>query len=402
MSKRLLLTNARIATLQGDALGAIERGAVVIEGERIAWVGEQKALPAEWHGVKALNCANGWLTPGLIDCHTHLVFAGNRADEFRRRAEGERYEAIARSGGGIVSTVSATRNATEDELSAQSSKRLKALMQEGVTSIEVKSGYGLDLATERKMLAVTRRLGKECKVHVATTFLGLHAVPKEFAGRRADYVQHVVEVMLPALHAEGLVDAVDAFCEHIGFTREETETLFGRARDLGLPVKLHAEQLSNQHGSALAARYGGLSADHLEHLDGEGIAAMRAAGTVAVLLPAAFYVLRETRIPPVEALRCAGVPMAVASDLNPGTAPVVSLLASMHMACTLFRLTPTEALRGVTVNAARALGRADHVGRIAAGLMADLCLWDIESPAELCYWLGGMKPSRVWFAGEER
>jgi imidazolonepropionase len=402
MNRRLVLTHANLATMQGDGLGVIEHGAVALEGDAIAWVGAAAALPGAWRSVATVDCADGWLTPGLIDCHTHLVFAGNRADEFRRRAEGESYESIARSGGGIASTVKATRAAPAAALEAQAAARLAALMAEGVTTVEVKSGYGLDLASERKMLQVARALGTRCAVDIVTTFLGMHAVPAEFAGRQDDYVRLCVEEMLPALHAEGLVDAVDAFCEHVGFTPAQTERLFERARALGLPRKLHAEQLSNQHGAALTARTGGLSADHLEHLDAAGIEAMRAAGTVAVLLPAAFYVLRETRLPPIDALRAAGVPMAVASDLNPGTAPVVSLLAAMHMAATLFRLTPDEVLRGVTVNAARALGLAGHVGRIAVGLRADLCLWRVGSPAELCYWLGGLRPERVWWRGAQR
>ncbi|MBL8521288.1 MAG: imidazolonepropionase, partial [Betaproteobacteria bacterium] len=355
MNQLTILTHARLATMHGDGLGIINDGALAMHDGKIAWVGPSRDLPAEFRTVEASDCKGAVVTPGLIDCHTHLVFAGNRAAEFAMRAEGKTYEEIARAGGGIVSTVRATRAADDEALLAESEPRFLAMLREGVTTIEIKSGYGLDLETEMKMLRVARALGERHGIGVCATFLGLHAVPPEFAGRQADYVRHVCEDMLPAVAHENLADAVDAFCESIGFTPAETRAVFDGARALGLPVKLHAEQLSNQHGAELAAGFGALSADHLEHLDEAGIAAMKQSGTVAVLLPTAFYVLRETKFPPIAGLRAAAVPFAVASDLNPGTAPVVSLQAAMHMAATLFRLTPTEVLRGVTVNAARAL-----------------------------------------------
>jgi imidazolonepropionase len=398
----LTLTHARLITMQGDGLGVIEDGALAMLDGRIAWVGQSHDLPAEFRQAEGVDCRGQVVTPGLIDCHTHLVFAGNRAAEFAMRAEGKTYEQIAYAGGGIVSTVRATRAASEAELFAQSESRLVALMREGVTTIEIKSGYGLDLATEIKMLRVARAFGNTHPVHVTTTFLGLHAVPPEFAGRQADYVRHVCEDMLPAVVQEKLADAVDAFCESIGFTPDQTRAMFEAARAHGLPVKLHAEQLSNQHGATLAAEYGALSADHLEHLDDTGIAAMKRAGMAAVLLPAAFYVLRETKLPPIAALRAAGVPMAVASDLNPGTAPVVSLLASMHMAATLFKHTPAEVLRGVTVNAAHALGLNTDRGTLAVGQRADVCVWPMCAAEELVYWLGGIAPTQVFVGGALR
>ncbi|MBL8514925.1 MAG: imidazolonepropionase, partial [Betaproteobacteria bacterium] len=324
------------------------------------------------------------------------------AAEFAMRAEGKSYEEIARAGGGIVSTVRATRQTNEEELLKQSEARLLALMREGVTTVEIKSGYGLDTETECKMLGVARELGKRHAVNVTTTFLGLHAVPPEYHGRQADYARHVREDMLPAVARENLADAVDAFCESIGFTPDETRALLEAARARGLPVKLHAEQLSNQHGAALAAGFNALSADHLEYLDDAGIAAMKRANMVAVMLPTAFYVLRETKLPPIAALRAAGVPMAVASDLNPGTAPVTSLLAAMHMAATLFRMTPNEVLRGVTVNAARALGLQADRGTLAAGQRADVCVWQVRAPEELTYWLGGLAPTHVFCNGALR
>ncbi|HET7359811.1 MAG TPA: imidazolonepropionase [Rhodanobacteraceae bacterium] len=341
------------------------------------------------------------LTPGLIDCHTHLVFGGDRAHEFAMRLEGASYEDIARAGGGIVSTVRATRAASDDELFRSGGARARALLRDGVTTVEIKSGYGLEPETERRMLRVARRIGDELGITVRTSVLGLHALPPEFAGDRAAYVALVCDTMLPALAEDGLVDAVDAFCEGIGFTREETRRVFERARELGLPVKLHAEQLSDQHGAALVAEFGGLSADHLEHLGRAGARAMADAGTVAVLLPGAFYALRETRAPPVDLLRDCGVPMAIASDCNPGTSPLLSLRLAAGMACTLFRLTPEEALRGVTVNAARALGLDDR-GTLEVGQRADLVAWNAREPAELCYWIGGALPRHVFVAGSER
>lgn len=394
MNLDLLLTNARIATMRGTGLGIIERGSIGIADSRIAWVGEGK--PDADGETRDLGGA--WVTPGLIDCHTHLVFAGNRAAEFEMRLKGATYEEIAKAGGGIRSTVNATRAATEDELFAQSAKRLSALIAEGVTTVEIKSGYGLDLANELKQLRVARRLGRDLPVTVRTTFLGAHALPPEFAGRQGDYVDHIVNEMLLAAAEEALADAVDAFCENIAFTPAETSRIFAKARELGLKVKLHADQLSDGGGGALAASFDALSADHLEWTNESGIAAMAKAGTVAVMLPGAFYCLRETKLPPIDLMRKHGVAMAVASDLNPGTSPIVSLQANMHMACTLFRMTPEEVLRGVTVNAAKALGLGDR-GVIDVGGRADLAVWDVESVVELMYWMGGLKPE-VLHGGE--
>jgi imidazolonepropionase len=385
----LLFTNARLATM-ADGYGIVEDGAVAVQGGRIAWAGPRAAAPA---AAREHDCGGLWLTPGLVDCHTHIVHAGNRSGEWEARLNGASYEDIARQGGGIMSTVRATRAASEDELLRESGPRIAALLAEGVTTLEIKSGYGLDLASEAKMLRVARRVGALLPVNVATTFLGAHALPPEFAGRADDYIGHLCEHMLPALADEGLVDAVDAFCERIGFTHAQTARVFDAARRLGLPVKLHAEQLSDQNGAALVAEYGGLSADHLEHLSAQGAAAMARAGTVAVLLPGAYYFLRETVMPPLALLREAGVPLAVATDCNPGTSPMTSLLLAMNMACTLWRMTPLEALRGCTANAARALGR-DDLGTIAAGKRADFALWDIARPADLAYAIGA-NPCRV-------
>jgi imidazolonepropionase len=335
-----------------------------------------------------------------VDCHTHLVFAGTRADEFGRRLHGESYEAIARAGGGILSTVRATRAASEEELFRQSLPRAAALVQDGVTTIEIKSGYGLNLETELKMLRVARRIGAELGITVRTTLLGLHALPAEYKDRRGDFVTLVCDEWLPVARDEGLADAVDAFCEGIGFTPDEVRRVFERARELGLPVKLHADQLSDLGGGGLAAEYRALSADHLECASESCIAAMARAGTLAVLLPGSFYALRETRMPPVEAMREHGVAMAVATDLNPGTSPMRSLRLAISMACTLFRLTPEEALRGATVNAARALGLSDR-GRLVVGERADLAVWDIREPAELAYWIGGALARRVFAGGRE-
>ena len=396
-----LWTNAHIATMQGEGLGLIEEGAIASQNDRITWIGKATDAPLADAAV-VHDCAGALLTPGLIDCHTHLVFAGNRAQEFEMRLQGASYEAIANAGGGILSTVRATRAATEVTLIEQSEPRLQALMREGVTTIEIKSGYGLDLETERLMLQVARELCQRNPINVVTTFLGLHALPPEYAGRADAYVDHVCNEILPVIAGEKLADAVDAFCDQIGFTRAQTQRFFEAATRLGLPIKLHAEQLSNLHGAALAAAFGALSADHLEHLDDAGVESMAKAGTVAVLLPGAFYVLRETKLPPIDALRKSNVPIAVASDLNPGTSPIVSLQANMHLACTLFRLTPTEVLRGVTVNAARALGLQHDRGSLAVGQRADWCVWDAASPAELCYWMGGIKPQRIVANGRER
>ena len=396
-----LWTNARIATMCGDGLGLIESGAIASQNERITWVGNAADAPIADAAV-VHDCAGALMTPGLIDCHTHLVFAGNRAQEFEMRLQGASYTDIANAGGGIASTVGAVREASEDELLRQSEHRLRVMMADGVTTIEIKSGYGLDLESERKMLLVARELGCRNAVSVVTTFLGLHALPPAFAGRADDYVDHVCQQILPVIAGEELADAVDAFCDEIGFSRAQTQRFFEAARRLGIPVKLHAEQLSNQHGATLAGKFGALSADHLEYLDSAGVVELAKAGTVAVLLPGAFYVLRETKLPPVDALRSAGVPIAVASDLNPGTSPIVSLQANMHLACTLFRLTPTEVLRGVTVNAARALGLQHDRGSLAVGQRADWCVWAVAQPAELCYWMGGVKPERIVHCGRER
>jgi len=397
-----LLLNATLATFAGDTpYGLVERGAIALHHGRIAWVGAMEALPdAPGALAAAVESLDGALvTPGLIDCHTHLVFGGDRADEFDLRLNGASYEDIARAGGGIAASVNATRAAGEEQLFAQSLPRAQALLADGVTTLEIKSGYGLDLDSECRMLRVARRIGRELGISVRTSFLGLHALPPEYRGRRDAYVDLVCDAMLPALAAEDLVDAVDAFCEGIGFNREETRRVFERARQLGLPVKLHAEQLSDLGGAALVAEYGGLSADHLEHLDEAGVRAMAAAGTVAVLLPGAFYALRETKYPPVDLLRRHGVPMAIATDCNPGTSPLLSLRLAAGMACTLFRLTPEEALRGVTVNAARALGLHDR-GTLAPGQRADLAIWNVKQPAALCYWIGGALVRSVLVGGE--
>jgi imidazolonepropionase len=394
-------THARIATMQGADAGVIENGAIASRNGEIVWVGPSENLSAAAKDAETIDCNGSLVTPGLVDCHTHLVFAGNRAHEFEQRLNGVSYEQIAKTGGGIVSTVRATREADEATLYKQSEPRLKALMREGVTTVEIKSGYGLDIANELKSLRVARELGERNPVSVRTTFLGAHAVPPEFAGRADDYIDLVCGAMMDAAANAGLADAVDAFCENIGFTPAQTARVFEAAARHGLPVKLHAEQLSDQQGAVLAAAYGALSADHLEYLDARGIEAMANADMVAVLLPGAFYFLREKQQPPIAALRSRGVNMAVASDLNPGTSPIASLQANMHIAATLFRLTPVEVLRGVTVNAAKALGATDR-GVIEAGKRADLCIWDLESPAELCYWLGGVVPRQVFVKGVER
>ncbi|WP_454742215.1 imidazolonepropionase [Cupriavidus necator] len=371
-----------------DPAQAIRDAALVVERGRIAWLGTAAALPDAYRDLPRHDANGAWITPGLIDCHTHLVYGGQRADEFAMRLAGAGYEEIARAGGGIVSTVRATRAADEDTLFAQAAARLQPLLAEGVTALEIKSGYGLSLEAERKQLRVARRLGEQFGVSVHATFLGAHALPPEYAGRADDYIDLVCNTMLPALAEEGLVDAVDAFCESIGFSIAQTERVFDAAARYGLRVKLHAEQLSNLGGAALAARHRALSADHLEHLDEAGVAAMAEAGTVAVLLPGAYYFLRDTNLPPIALLRQYGVPMAISTDHNPGTSPGTSLLLMMNMACTLFRLTVPEALAGVTVHAARALGAADRHGKLEAGRVADFALWRIDSPAELAYWFG--------------
>jgi imidazolonepropionase len=385
-----LWVNARLATMApgGDPYGTIEDGAIAVADGRIGWVGARADLPE--HAAEAVHDAGGrWITPGLIDCHTHLVFGGDRAHEFQMRLEGATYEQIARAGGGIRSTVAATRAADEDTLFDAAAARVRRLAAEGVTTVEVKSGYGLETESENKMLRVGRRLGEALPVDVVTTHLGAHTVPPEFDGRADAFIDLVCEEMLPAAAGDGLADAVDGFCEGIAFSPAQTARVFEAARRHGLPVKLHADQLSDLGGAALAARHGALSADHLEYTGEDGVVAMAVSGTVAVLLPGAFYFLRETRLPPVEALRARGVPIAIATDLNPGSSPMLSLLAMLNMACTLFRLTPAEALAGVTRNAARALGLGDDRGMLAVGRRADFALWDIGRPAELAYWLGG-------------
>ena len=376
----------------GVALAAGELAAVVVESGMLRWVGPQSAVPATYAALPQWDGGGALTTPGLVDCHTHLVYGGQRANEFALRLAGASYEEVAQAGGGIVSSVNATRAASEDELFERAKPRLQSLLDEGVCAIEIKSGYGLALEHERKQLRVARRLGEALGVTVRTTFLGAHALPPEYAGRSQAYIDLVCKDMLPVLAAEGLVDAVDVFCERIAFTLAETEQVFQAAHALGIPVKLHAEQLSDMGGSALAARYGALSCDHIEHVSQAGIAAMQAAGTVAVLLPGAYYTLRDTQLPPIAQLRAAGVPMAVATDHNPGTSPTLSVLLMANMACTLFRLTVPEALAGITLHAARALGLQDTHGLIAAGRPANFVLWPFAEPAELAYWLG-QKPT---------
>ena len=380
----LLFTNVRLATMVGG-YGEIEDAALAVRDGRIAWIGPRAAKP---QAAEEVDCGGAWMTPGLVDCHTHIVHAGNRSNEWEARLNGATYEDIARQGGGIMSTVRATREADVDTLLAQSLPRVVRLLSEGVTTLEIKSGYGLEAGAEERMLRAARQVAGRLPVRVATTFLGAHALPPEFAGRPDDYVDALCTEMLPQLARQGLVDAVDVFCERIGFTHAQTERVFEAARKLGLPVKLHAEQLSDQGGAALVARYKGLSADHLEYLSQAGIDAMAAAGTVAVLLPGAYYFLRESTPPPVAGLREAGVPMAVATDCNPGTSPMTSLLLAMNMACTLWRLTPQEALLGATINGARALGLDGQIGTLEVGKAADMALWDIARPADLAYAMG--------------
>lgn len=384
-----VLQDIRIATMASAAAAAdiIEDGALAIKGGIIAWVGKKTDLPEAYRPADRISMEGRLATPAPVDCHTHIVFGGDRAKEFEMRLEGASYEDIARAGGGIVSTVAATRQASEDELLAGALPRVDALIAEGVSTIEIKSGYGLDQETELAMLRIARAIAKQRSIRVRTSFLGAHAIPAEYAGRPDAYID---EVCIPALetgHAEGLVDAVDGFCEGIAFAPDQIERVFAKARELRLPVKLHAEQLSNLGGARLAARYGALSADHLEYADETDAKAMSEAGAVAVLLPGAFYTLRETQSPPIEAFRKHGVPMAVATDCNPGSSPLASILLAMNMACTLFRMTPAEALAGVTVNASGALGLGD-TGSIVPGKRADLAIWNVAHPAELAYRIG--------------
>ena len=389
MTFSTLFRNAQIATMTPDKpYGLIENGAVVISADRIKWVGAEKELPEEFAELQGKNLEGRLVTPALIDCHTHLVYGGSRATEFELRLNGASYEEIARNGGGILSTVTATRNSSEDELLAQSLPRLDAFLAEGVATIEIKSGYGLDIETEIKMLRVARQLGKERSVRVKTSFLGAHAIPPEFSGKADAYIDFVCEDVLPAVHYENLADAVDGFCENIAFSPKQISRVFEKAKSFGLPVKLHAEQLSNLGGARLAAKYGALSADHLEFLDQTGVEVMGESGTVAVLLPGAFYTLRETQLPPLDSLRKAEVPIAIATDCNPGSSPLTSILLCMNMSCTLFRMTPEEALCGVTIVAAQALGIGDEVGTIEVGKKAELAVWNVDQPAELAYRVG--------------
>lgn len=376
--------NARLATMAGEGLGVIDDGVVACREGRIAYAGPRSEAPD--HAAEIIDCGGRWVTPGLIDCHTHLIHGGDRAGEWAMRLDGASYEDIARAGGGILSTMRATRAADEAELIASALPRLDALLAEGVTTVEIKSGYGLTVQDELKMLRAARGLGEVRAVRVSPTLLGAHAVPPEYAGRADDYVDLVCDTMIPA--AVGLADAVDAFCEGIGFTPAQVDRVLSAARANGLPVKLHAEQLSALHGASLAASHGALSADHLEHADEADVRAMAAAGTVAVLLPGAFYFMRETKLPPVDLLRAQGVPIALATDCNPGTSPTTSLLLMLNMAATLFRLTVTEALRGVTANAAQALGLTGEIGTLEPGKTCDLAVWNISDPAELVYRIG--------------
>ncbi|WP_018624692.1 imidazolonepropionase [Kangiella aquimarina] len=396
-----LIHNVNIASMatHGD-YGIIENACLGVKSGVIEFIGTQEQLNAanelESNAETVINAHNQWLTPGLIDCHTHLVYGGNRANEFEMRLNGASYEEIAKAGGGILSSVRATRAATEQQLFETASKRLKSLLKEGLTTIEIKSGYGLDTETEIKMLKVARRLGKEFPVRVSTTFLGAHALPPEYKDRADDYIDLVCNEMLPTIAELELADAVDAFCENIGFSYQQTQKVFETAKQLGLPVKLHAEQLSDQSGAGLAADFDALSADHLEYLSQESIEKMAKSGTVAVLLPGAFYFLRETKLPPIQALRDKQVPMAIATDSNPGTSPAESLLLMLNMACTLFRMTPLESLQGVTINAAKALGLSKEIGTLEVGKKADMVLWDIDHPNQLSYQLGGSNWTRTF------
>ena len=397
---KTLWQNCHVASMAQGTYSIIEDAAIVTVASTIEWIGPRAELPvADYPQTNDLEGA--WVTPGLIDCHTHTVFGGNRSGEFEQRLQGVSYAEIAAAGGGIASTVRATRAASEDELFASARQRLTCLLRDGVTSVEIKSGYGLDLDSERKILKVIRRLGAELPVSVRSTCLAAHALPPEYSGRADDYIEHICSEMLPALAAEGLVDAVDAFCEYLAFSPDQVERVFKVAQQLGLPVKLHAEQLSSLQGSSLAARYRALSADHLEFMTEEDAIAMAAAATVAVLLPGAFYFLRETQLPPMDALRKHGVKIAIASDLNPGTSPALSLRLMLNMACTLFRMTPEEALAGVTQHAATALGMGATHGSLEIGKVADFVAWQIERPADLAYWLGADLSKRVVRHGVE-
>jgi len=392
---KTLWQHCHVATMADGKYSIIEDAAMVTANSLIEWIGPRSQAPTADYAQEVHDLQGAWVTPGLIDCHTHTVFGGNRSGEFEQRLEGVSYADIAAKGGGIASTVRATRAATEDELFASAHKRLRSLLRDGVTTVEIKSGYGLDLASERKLLRVIRRLGEALPVSVRATCLAAHALPPEYKDRADDYIDHICHEMLPALAAEGLVDAVDAFCEYLAFSPEQVERVFKVAQQLGLPVKLHAEQLSSLHGSSLAARYHALSADHLEFMTEDDAIAMAASGTVAVLLPGAFYFLRETQLPPMDALRKHGVKIAIASDLNPGTSPALSVRLMLNMACTLFRMTPEEALAGATQHAATALGMGDTHGSLEVGKVADFVAWQIDRPADLAYWLSGELDKRV-------
>ena len=395
---KTLWQHCNVATMANGRYSIIEDAALVTRDGYIEWLGPRQQLPTGEYG-QTHGLEGAWVTPGLIDCHTHTVFGGNRSGEFEQRLQGVSYAEIAAAGGGIASTVRATRAASEEELFDSARQRLRCLLRDGVTSVEIKSGYGLSLESERKILRVIRRLGEALPVTVRSTCLAAHALPPEFKDRADDYIEHICNEMLPALAAEGLVDAVDAFCEYLAFSPAQVERVFKVAQQLGLPVKLHAEQLSSLHGSSLAARYQALSADHLEFMTEEDAIAMAASGTVAVLLPGAFYFLRETQLPPMEALRKHGVKIAIASDLNPGTSPGLSLRLMLNMACTLFRMTPEEALAGVTLHAATALGMGETHGSLEPGKVADFVAWNIDRPADLAYWLGGDLDKRVVRSG---
>ena len=395
---KTLWQHCNVATMANGMYSIIEDAAIVTRDGYIEWIGPRQQLPTGEYG-QTHGLEGAWVTPGLIDCHTHTVFGGNRSGEFEQRLQGVSYAEIAAAGGGIASTVRATRAASEEELFASARQRLLCLLRDGVTSVEIKSGYGLSLESERKILRVIRRLGEALPVTVRSTCLAAHALPPEYKDRADDYIEHICNDMLPALAAEGLVDAVDAFCEYLAFSPAQVERVFNVAQQLGLPVKLHAEQLSSLHGASLAARYQALSADHLEFMTEEDAIAMAASGTVAVLLPGAFYFLRETQLPPMDALRKHGVKIAIASDLNPGTSPGLSLRLMLNMACTLFRMTPEEALAGVTQHAATALGMGDTHGSLEPGKVADFVAWNIDRPADLAYWLGGDLDKRVVRSG---
>jgi imidazolonepropionase len=396
-----LFTNCRVATMANGRYGTIENAALAVAGGKIAWIGPMDALPDHLPGhIERTGCKNRWILPGFVDCHTHLIWAGSRAGEFEMRLAGASYADIARAGGGIFSTVKATRAADEDTLFDLASKRMAHFLNQGITTVEVKSGYGLDLASELKMLDVAARLQKTCPQEVIATFLGAHALPPEFAGRSDDYVRQITEKMLPAVKKQGTATAVDVFCENIAFSRDQTRRVFETAIDLGFDIKLHAEQLSDSDGTALAAEMGALSCDHLEYLSGAGVRKMADHGTVAVLLPGAFHYLKETRVPPVDAFRQNNIPMALATDLNPGSSPVFSMLPVLNMGCLLFGLTCEEALAGVTIHGATALGMADRKGSLAPGKDADFVIWDVDSPADLCYFTGITPVKQVVIGGQ--